>query len=82
MTTEDEALRLIEINRLPTEFWDGRWHWPSNAEPMAVVSRSLRDDDWIWWAVGEADRAPVLGVASTYAAAIEAAGQHMKGTAR
>jgi len=33
-----ELLRLLNVNRLHVEYWEGRWHWPSNAEPKAIVT--------------------------------------------
>ena len=68
-----EAVRLLRINRLPCEFWGGRWHWPSGANPLAVVTYATAPNPetghvgWMWWALG------AMGDAPTYEAACAAA---------
>jgi hypothetical protein len=53
-----DNLRL-RIERLATEYWDGRWHWPSNAEPEALVTYATEPSPetghvgWCWWAQGK-----------------------------
>lgn len=66
-------LELLAVNRLPTEFWGGNWHWPSNAEPLAVITYAVEPSPetghvgWCWWANGR------MGDAPNYAAARAAA---------
>lgn len=74
-----ELLRLLGVNRLPTEFWKSAasnspsWHWPSNAEPLALVTYATEPSPetghvgWYWWALGK------MGEAPTYEAAKAAA---------
>ena len=72
-----EAIRLLHINRLPCEFWLGRWHWPSGATALAVVTYASEPSPetghvgWCWWALGK------MGDAPTYAEAIKAAECHL-----
>ena len=52
-----ELVRLLGVNRLATEYWDGKWHWPSEAEPLAIVTFAQepyreRRAGWNWWADG------------------------------
>ena len=61
--TNEEALRLLHIDRLHTEFWGGRWHWPSGANPVALLSYAPRSGYWLWWVQGQ------TGKADTYDAA-------------
>lgn len=75
----EEAVRLLNINRLPTEFWKSAfadspsWHWPSNAEPLALVTYATEPSPetghvgWCWWAQGR------MGEANSYEAACAAA---------
>lgn len=68
-----ELLRLLHVNCLPTEYWDERWHWPSNAEPEALISYASEPNPetghagWVWWAKGR------MGETHTYEAAKAAA---------
>jgi len=69
----DELLRLLRVDRLPVEYWGGRWHWPSNAEPEAIVTFAHEPSPetghigWCWWALGK------MGESETYEAAKESA---------
>ena len=79
-----ELLRLLAVNRLPTEYWQSAradapaWHWPSNAEPLAVVTYATEPSPetghvgWCWWARGR------MGEAATYEAAKAAAERVVK----
>lgn len=64
-----ELLRLLSVDRLLCEFWNERWHWPSNAEPLAVITYASEPSPetghvgWYWWALGK------MGEAKTYAEA-------------
>lgn len=68
-----ELRRLLSVDRLHTEFWNERWHWPSNAEPRAVITYAEQESPetghvgWCWWADGR------MGDAETYEAAKAAA---------
>lgn len=68
-----ELLRLLSVNRLHVEYWNDRWHWPSNAEPKAIVtfatepSPETGHEGWCWWALGR------MGEAETYEDAKKAA---------
>ncbi len=74
----DELLRLLHVNRLPVEYWEGRWHWPSDAEPKAIVSFASEPspetghEGWVWWALGR------MGESETYEAAKQAAESAVK----
>lgn len=73
-----ELVRLLHVNRLHTEFWDGKWHWPSNADPQAVVTYASEPSPetghvgWVWWALGR------MGDAKTYEEARAAAEQWLR----
>lgn len=73
-----EYVRLLHIDRLHTEFWGGKWHWPSNAEPQAIVSYASEPSPetghigWVWWALGK------MGEAATYDAAKTAAEESLR----
>ena len=64
-----ELRRLLSVNRLHTEYWGERWHWPSNAEPQALVTYAETESPetghvgWCWWALGK------MGESATYEAA-------------
>lgn len=61
-----EHLRLFRTNKLSVEFWNGRWHWPSGAEPLAIITYNAEPcpetghEGWCWWARGR------MGESKTY----------------
>lgn len=77
MTKEDtaELRRLLSVDRLHTEYWNERWHWPSNAEPLAVItyaeqpSPETGHEGWCWWAQGRMGEAPTYEAAKVAAMA-------------
>lgn len=64
-----------EITKVPTEFFEGEWHFSkaNGPEPWAVISYAHEPSPetghigWVWWALGK------MGDAPTYEAACAAA---------
>lgn len=69
------AAALFALPSIPTEFYDGEWHFPQadGPEPEAVVTYAEEPSPetghvgWCWWARG------AMGDAPTYEAACAAA---------
>jgi hypothetical protein len=66
-----EAYRHRLLGEVPTEFFEGEWHFPAadGPEPWAVITYADKPSPetghvgWMWWALGE------MGDAPTYEAA-------------
>lgn len=78
MTLTDDDVRAIDAaarllarhGMLATEFVDGMWTLPGEAEPDAVVTS--HDTGWTWWARGK------MGDDGSYEGARAAAGEALR----
>lgn len=71
---------ITHLREVPTEFFEGEWHFPKadGPEPWAVItytdepSPETGDVGWCWWAYGS------MGCAPTYEGACRAAEAEIK----
>jgi hypothetical protein len=77
-----DPVRMLRDGTLPSEYFDGAWRVPSEAEPHAIVTYAIEPSPetghvgWCWWALGKMGEAPSYEDAKLCAEAVMRRSRH------